>query len=609
MANRHAVITRSYYETGHLRSERVVPVAGTALADSTGYAYDGAGRLRRVMWQSGDSVVYRYTLAGDLDTMRVYWRTSGAPRSETWRFTWDGLGRRRIIHYPYNQMTVQYSYDRLGTLRRVLSSNPGSEFFSDRFDFTMRQDSVDVLGRPLNQRIACSGNPGVAWPCGDWLPNNTSNRYNRLGALVIQERIAAGVARDTMRYDQSGNQIQRRNGITGEVTTMIYPALSNRLDTLRIGASNTVYDYDQAGNRIFQAKPASEFTAWQFDGLSRLVGSASVSNLEPGVLKHFNACRWDAAWRLAQPCGNGGQLALMGLNVTRSSLGWFFVHAPGIDEALLLIDRTDNFFVNKRLQAVTDGRGQLIAIADSAGFITEAYAGSGHDQSSWQGAGLTTQAQTFDPRKWQTNDQWGGIQQFRNRAYDPATGTWIQEDPMGVAGGVNVYRFNNGNPVSFGDPLGLCPIPILCEAIDVAAIVLDVKDISQNGLSVGNGLALAADVVGLALPVVPAVAGASVRAARTTTPIKNLAERAADLLPLNGGRNRVTLRSTHQQMEVDLAGKSHGGVPTPHTRVSQLNPRAPNQPAYNTRNSTVEPATQQDIRTVRRFLERQDKLP
>ncbi|MDX2207027.1 MAG: hypothetical protein SFU57_05240 [Gemmatimonadales bacterium] len=40
-------------------------------------------------------MVYRDTLAGDLDTMRVYWRTSAAPRSETWRFTWDGLGRGR----------------------------------------------------------------------------------------------------------------------------------------------------------------------------------------------------------------------------------------------------------------------------------------------------------------------------------------------------------------------------------------------------------------------------------------------------------------------------------------------------------------------------------
>jgi hypothetical protein len=95
-------------------------------------------------------------------------------------------------------------------------------------------------------------------------------------------------------------------------------------------------------------------------------------------------------------------------------------------------------------------------------------------------------------------------------------------------------------------------------------------------------------------------------AAKTTAPIKNLTEQAADFVPLNGGLNRVTLRSPSQQMEIDLAGKSHGGVPTPHTKVSPLNPQAPNQPAYNTRNSPVEPATQQDIRTVRRYLERQN---
>ncbi|MDZ4259531.1 MAG: RHS repeat-associated core domain-containing protein, partial [Gemmatimonadales bacterium] len=489
------------------------------------YAYDGAGRLRRVMWQSGDSVVYRYTVAGDLDTMRVFWRTSGAPRSESWRFTWDGLGRRRIIHYPYNQMTVQYSYDRLGTLRRVLSSNPGSSFSSDRFDFTMRQESVDVLGRPLSQSIQCTGNPGVAWPCGDWLPNNTSNRYNRLGALVIQERIAANAAIDTMRYDQSGNQIQRRPAFGSTVTEFLYPAASNRLAIRRDsvvgspGHSDRTYWYDAAGNRIKQGKPFEVDTVvWQYDGLSRLVGSASAKTGEPAFLQ-FNTCRWDAAWRLAQPCGNGGQLALMGLNVTRSSLGWFFVHAPGIDEALLLIDRSQTYFVNKRLQAVTDGRGQLLAIADSAGFITEEYAGSGHDQSSWQGAGLTTQAQTFDPRKWQTNDQWGGIQQFRNRAYDPATGTWIQEDPMGVAGGVNVYRFNNGNPVSFGDPLGLMG----CQGIRDCLVSLAKMegrgflaglDLSRTGASEDEG---GAGFIAGRIAAVAGATGATARAATTAT--------------------------------------------------------------------------------------------
>jgi hypothetical protein len=39
-------------------------------------------------------------------------------------------------------------------------------------------------------------------------------------------------------------------------------------------------------------------------------------------------------------------------------------------------------------------------------------------------------------------------------------------------------------------------------ALDIAAIAYDVYDISQNGLNWENGLALAADVVSLALPVV-----------------------------------------------------------------------------------------------------------
>ena len=45
----------------------------------------------------------------------------------------------------------------------------------------------------------------------------------------------------------------------------------------------------------------------------------------------------------------------------------------------------------------------------------------------------------------------------RNRYLDPATGKFTQEDPIGLAGGLNLYGFAAGDPVNFSDPFGLWP--------------------------------------------------------------------------------------------------------------------------------------------------------
>jgi RHS repeat-associated protein len=45
---------------------------------------------------------------------------------------------------------------------------------------------------------------------------------------------------------------------------------------------------------------------------------------------------------------------------------------------------------------------------------------------------------------------------MRNRYYDPATGQFTQQDPIGLAGGLNAYGFAAGDPVSYSDPYGLC---------------------------------------------------------------------------------------------------------------------------------------------------------
>jgi RHS repeat-associated protein len=50
-----------------------------------------------------------------------------------------------------------------------------------------------------------------------------------------------------------------------------------------------------------------------------------------------------------------------------------------------------------------------------------------------------------------------GLYYRRNRYYDAEKGRFTQEDPIGLAGGLNVYGFADGDPISNRDPFGLCP--------------------------------------------------------------------------------------------------------------------------------------------------------
>jgi hypothetical protein len=48
---------------------------------------------------------------------------------------------------------------------------------------------------------------------------------------------------------------------------------------------------------------------------------------------------------------------------------------------------------------------------------------------------------------------------MRNRWYDPQTGRFLSQDPIGLAGGVNLYAYAGNNPASYSDPFGLCKRP------------------------------------------------------------------------------------------------------------------------------------------------------
>ncbi len=48
-----------------------------------------------------------------------------------------------------------------------------------------------------------------------------------------------------------------------------------------------------------------------------------------------------------------------------------------------------------------------------------------------------------------------GLHYNWNRYYDPETGRYISSDPIGLAGGMNLYSYVQNDPVNAVDPLGL----------------------------------------------------------------------------------------------------------------------------------------------------------
>ncbi len=359
---------------------------------AVGCQYDLNGNLTRLTYPGGRFVSYGYDAEDRLKAVTDTY-------SRVYSLYWDAAGRLTGLHHPngVNEVFTNNLADRV----TALSVTHGST------KIAVRRLAYDDGGRPIRQEMDAGLAPVP--PTNTWLQHthNLADRVTASTGIFNGDRVNVAYT-----YDGCGS-LTNRAWVDADVPAASFTnAFAYGPDGLTtsctLGTSTISHVYSAAGVRVKETGPSGTryFAINPADPFKRV---------------------------LAELDGSGA---------TVRSYIW------AGNRLLCLLDSggTPHY-------AHGDVQGSVLALTDSSGNVTDQFAygpygelyrrtGSTHLPFTWLGgSGVRSLG--------------GDLYATQHRLYDANIKRFIQTDPKGIAGGLNLYAYGNLNPLVYVDPLGL----------------------------------------------------------------------------------------------------------------------------------------------------------
>jgi RHS repeat-associated protein len=426
------------------------------MCDSRGltvYFYDVMGRLVKVVEPDEKWIAYEYDDNGNRTKMTTH--SDGTPSFHhvteysyydngllyqvtdqldgVTTYTYKDNGLVDTITYP-NSTKAVHTYNSRNWLT-CISNRKSDDTIIAQFDYTYDETYWGKNG--TRTRVI----ENILKPDGNRISAQVDYEYDNLYRLVHEHRIAynggdPGVAYEyNFAYDDAGNRTSWQ--VVGGTTTNYTYDAANKM------TSPGTFTYDDKGNTLTQVV-GGVTTTYTWDYLNRLTQWQKTGETTQAYVYNADGMRV----RVTPSGGTATDFLLDDREIAEEIMGANFASYVGLGYSLLskVSGATRNAYHADGIgstRTMTDDNVDVgtAVVYDAYGNLAQCYPVDGTPEFGYAGQ-----------YRYYTDST--GLDYLKARYYDSQTGRFISKDPIGYAGGINLYEYVAGMPTVAVDPYG-----------------------------------------------------------------------------------------------------------------------------------------------------------